>query len=194
MPGKKNKTLSQYSVQCTLLVEQHVLLPRPDDSRDWSSRGSAFFTSHFRPFTVCIRIPSEKQQTKHAQQVCQCKFSSTKETVNCKHLLNKWYYNSLQQIRLDMLWWYSQWCGHTSYGNKWRQETGGSKQFWQHWSKKEPHLSVKYQPILSLESYSMKTVYLNAKLTIIMPIMLDLYKVQLWVLSQVSQNQQLTSH
>ena len=40
----------------------------------------------------------------------------------------------------------------------------------------------------------MKTVYLNAKLTIIKPIMLDLYKVQLRVLSQVSQNQQLTSH
>jgi len=36
------------------------------DVNAWSSRGSAFFTSHFRPFTECIRTPSDKSQCTQA--------------------------------------------------------------------------------------------------------------------------------
>jgi len=55
-------------------ITQHnsLVLLRPDDTKAWSSRGSAFFTSHFRPFTVCIRTPSYRMQQKKVVN-SQCK-------------------------------------------------------------------------------------------------------------------------
>ena len=72
--GQKVNILPQLKyTEHTIQPEQNVktvfntawynsLLLRLEDIKLWSSRGNAFLTSHFRPFTVCIRTPSHKKR------------------------------------------------------------------------------------------------------------------------------------